>query len=224
MILLNVVKAALRRRKPPPSLPTPGQSAVARVLNVGGGSKQIPIPNWYRGWEQLLLDVDPATGADLVLDARQLTALPGGQFDAVYCSHNLEHYYQHDVGKVLAGFLHVLKPAGFAEIHVPDMQRVMQYCVAHDSDIHGILYESAGGPITVHDVIYGWGRQIAASGVDYYAHKTGFTPHSLREVLLVAGFAEVWVRSPTKDFAVAALAFKQASSATQRAMLKSDFA
>lgn len=224
MILLNVVKAALRRRKLPPPLPVPGQSAVARVLNVGGGSKQIPIPNWYRGWQHLLLDIDPVTGADVVLDARQLRALPGGQFEAVYCSHNLEHYYQHDVAKVLAGFLHVLKPDGFAEIHVPDMQQVMQYCVAHDSDIHGILYESAGGPITVHDVMYGWGRQIAASGVDFYAHKTGFTRDSLRAVLLAAGFAEVWVRPPTKDFAVAALAFKQAPNASQRAMLKSAFA
>src|SRR6266446_7887238 len=47
-------------------------------------------------------------------------ALAASQFDAVYCSHNLEHYYRHDGATVLRGFLHVLKPDGFAEIKVPD--------------------------------------------------------------------------------------------------------
>jgi predicted SAM-dependent methyltransferase len=42
----------------------------------------------------------------------------------VYCSHNLEHYYHHEVPRVLAGSLHVLKPHGFAEIRVPDVEAV----------------------------------------------------------------------------------------------------
>lgn len=219
-MLFNVIKNILRRKAPQQLAPVPEGSATPRVLNVGGGSKQIPIPSWYRGWEHLLLDIDPSTGADVVLDARQLATLPRGRFDAIYCSHNLEHYYRHDVAKVLAGFSHVLKSDGFVEIHVPDMQQVMQYCVAKDCDIHGILYESPGGPITVHDVVYGWGKQIASSGADFYAHKTGFTPSSLREVLLCAGFAEVWVNPPANDFAIAALAFKQTPSTSQRALLK----
>lgn len=218
-MLLNVVKNILRRKEPQPLPAEFGTDSVPRVLNVGGGSKTIPISPWYQGWSHLLLDIDPLTGADVVLDARQLTTLPGALFDAIYCSHNLEHYYQHDVGKVLAGFLHVLKPDGFAEIHVPDMQLVMQHFVENGDDIHGTLYESAGGPISVHDVMYGWGKQIAASGVDFYAHKTGFTPRSLREVLLAAGFAEVWINASTSGFAIGALAFKQSPTAAQRALL-----
>jgi SAM-dependent methyltransferase len=221
MMLFNVIKNILRRKAPQQLMPVlEGSATTPRVLNVGGGSKQIPIPSWYRGWEHLLLDIDPSTGADVVLDARQLTALPGGQFDAVYCSHNLEHYYQHDVAKVLGGFLHVLKPDGFAEIHVPDMQQVMQYCVANDGDIHGILYESPAGPITVHDVVYGWGKQIASSGVDFYAHKTGFTPQSLRQVLLTSGFVDVQINVSETGFELRAWAFKQAPTLTQTAMLK----
>ena len=224
MMLFNVIRNILRPKEPQQLVAVPAESATPRVLNVGGGSKQIPIPTWYRGWEHLLLDIDPLTGADIVLDARQLDTLPGALFDSVYCSHNLEHYYRHDVAKVLAGFSHVLKSDGFAEIHVPDMQQVMQHCVANGNDIHSVLYESAAGPITVHDVMYGWGKQIASSGVDFYAHKTGFTPSSLRAVLLEAGFAEVRINPPAKDFAIAALAFKQVPSASQRALLKSAFA
>ncbi|MEI6601511.1 MAG: methyltransferase domain-containing protein [Comamonadaceae bacterium] len=219
MILLNVVKNILGRKESQQSPAAPGDNATPRVLNVGGGSKEIPISPWYQNWSHLLLDIDPLTGADVVLDARQLTTLPDSLFDAIYCSHNLEHYYQHDVGKVLAGFLHVLKPDGFAEIHVPDMLLVMRHCVENGGDIHGILYESAGGPISVHDVMYGWGKQIAASGVDFYAHKTGFTPNSLREVLLATGFSEVWINASTGGFAIGALAFKQTPTAAQRALL-----
>jgi SAM-dependent methyltransferase len=219
MILLNVVKNILGRKEPEQSPAALRDSETPRVLNVGGGSKEIPISPWYDDWSHLLLDIDPKTGADVVLDARNLMTLPGGMFEAIYCSHNLEHYYQHDVLKVLAGFLHVLKPDGFAEIHVPDMQLVMQHCVENGGDIHGILYESAGGPISVHDVMYGWGKQIAASGVDFYAHKTGFTPRSLREALLAGGFAEVWINASTTGFAIGALAFKQPPTSAQRAML-----
>lgn len=219
MILLNVIKNVLRRKEPPPAVLAPGDGATRRVLNVGGGSREIAIPQWYQNWTHLLLDIDPLTGADVVLDARQLGTLPGSLFDAVYCSHNLEHYYQHDVSKVLAGFLHVLSPDGFAEIHVPDMQQVMRHFVENGGDIHGILYQSPAGPISVHDVMYGWGQQIAASGVDFYAHKTGFTPNSLREALLAAGFAEVWLNASNTEFAIGAVAFKQAPTAAQRQLL-----
>ncbi len=219
MILLNVMKNILGRNEAQRASEVSGDGETPRVLNVGGGSKEIPISSWYQDWSHLLLDIDPLTGADVVLDARKLATLPSDLFDAIYCSHNLEHYYQHDVLKVLAGFLHVLKPDGFAEIHVPDMLLVMQHCVENGGDIHGILYESAGGPISVHDVMYGWGKQIADSGVDFYAHKTGFTPKSLREVLLAAGFVEVWINASTSDFAIGALAFKQQPTSAQRMLL-----
>ena len=92
-----------------------------RVLNVGGNSRRIPIPAHFSGWEHHLLDIDPAGAPDIVCDARELQALPAASYDAVYCSHNLEHYFRHDLPRVLAGFLHVLKPDGFADIRVPDM-------------------------------------------------------------------------------------------------------
>src|SRR5258706_14012634 len=77
-----------------------------RVLNVGGNNKNIALPSCYMGWKQTLLDIDPRGEPDIVLDARELSRVPPCEYDAVYCSHNLEHYYRHDGSKVLAGFFH----------------------------------------------------------------------------------------------------------------------
>ena len=182
--------------------------APRRVLNVGGGSKAIPIPPHYAAWEHVLLDIDPAGGPDIVCDARRLDTLPAQQFDAVYCSHNLEHYYRHDTRSVLCGFLHVLKFDGFAEIRVPDLRSVMQKFVRGDMDINDVLYQSAAGPISVQDVIYGLGREIEQSGNDFYAHKTGYTPQSLGQTLENAGFGAIFMFAAAEAFETRALAFK----------------
>jgi SAM-dependent methyltransferase len=177
-----------------------------RVLNVGGDNKSIPIPPQYNGWQHLLLDIDPRGQPDVLCDARSLTSLDPAQFDAVYCSHNLEHYFQHDVGKVLAGFLHVLKDDGFAHIRVPDMGELMRRVVSKGLDIEDFLYESSAGPIRVIDVIYGWSIEIERSGNDHFAHKTGFTQKSLVSHLNASGFAIVL--SGSHDLEIFAIAFK----------------
>jgi hypothetical protein len=170
-------------------------ASLVRVLNVGGGPRTTEMPQHYRGWEQVWLDVDGSLAPDILLDARRLTEIPGGNFDGVYCSHNLEHYYKHDVPKVLAGFQHCLSENGIAEIIVPDIGFVVQYVVEHRLDIEDVLYQSAVGTISVRDVIYGYAPEIEKSGQDFYAHKTGFTPKSLERALRSAGFSEVIVRS-----------------------------
>jgi hypothetical protein len=178
-----------------------------RLLNVGGNSKDIPLPENYRGWENVLLDIDPRGKPDVLCDARALTTLPGAAYDAVYCSHNLEHYYRHDVPKVLAGFRHVLKEHGFAHIRVPDMGEVMQQVVQKALDIDDVLYVSPAGPITVRDVFYGYGVEIERSGNEFFAHKTGFTQKSLVRMLESCGFPIVF--SMTGNLEVMALAFTQ---------------
>jgi len=189
------------------------------VLNVGGNSKRIPIPAHYEGWEHHLLDIDPAGAPDIVCDARAMATLPPGSYDAVYCSHNLEHYFRHDLPKVLAGFLHVLKPAGFVDVRVPDMKAVFEEMLRRNMDIDDVLYESPAGPITINDVIYGYGRKIAESGQDFYAHKNGFTHRSLAMALRTAGFPVVFLRSQPLAFDIGAIAFKQEPDPEQRALL-----
>lgn len=181
-------------------------SSSRRVLNVGGNSKAIPLPAHYDGWEHILLDIDSKGRPDVLCDARALAGQPPAAYDSVYCSHNLEHYYRHDVPKVLHGFLHVLKEGGFAYLRVPDMEDLMQTVVRRGLDIDDFLYESPAGPITVRDVIYGYGREIESSRNDFYAHKTGFTRKSLTAVLKESGLRHVFVQSGNLE--ITAIAFK----------------
>lgn len=187
-----------------------------KVLNVGGNSKNIPLPGPYAGWEHVLLDIDPRGNPDVVCDARELIQLPARAYDSVYCSHNLEHYFRHDAMKVLAGFLHVLKPDGFAFIRVPDLGELMRLVVRDNLDIDDFLYQSAAGPITVRDVIYGFGTEIERSGQDFFAHKTGFTQKSLTGVLRAAGFARVFIGAGNLE--VTALAFVNRPDQQARAL------
>ncbi len=192
-----------------------GGGQTRRVLNVGGSSKKIPIPECYGEWDHVLLDIDPMGSPDIVCDARKLHSLAGAQYDAVYCSHNLEHYYRHDCEKVLGGFLHVLKPDGFADIRVPDMMAVMKHVAERDLDIEDVLYVAPAGPITVRDVIYGWSKEIERSGEDFFAHKTGFTDRSLSAALRQAGFGEVFPFIAPEVFEIRAIAFKTKASEAQ---------
>ena len=176
------------------------------VLSVGGSSREIPLPLQYDGWEVFVLDIDATREPDIVCDARELTRLPAGLYDAVYCSHNLEHYFEHDVPRVLAGFVHVLKPSGFAHIRVPDMGALMRAVAEKNMDIDDVLYESPAGPIRVKDVIYGYATEIERSGSDFFAHKTGFTRQSLKKTLLECGFPYVFVTDA--DLEIVALGFR----------------
>src|SRR5262245_16925833 len=193
--------------------------ARSSLLNVGGGSKEFRIPAHYAGWQHLLLDIDPKGGADVVLDARELARLPSAQFDAVYCSHNLEHYHHHEVPRVLAGFLHILKPHGFAEIRVPDLEAVFQAVVVKGKGLDAQLQIHPRGPVTARDIIYGWSLEIEESGTDFYAHKTGFTARTLSDTLRRAGFAEVWKAPPLGGYELRSFAFKQPVTPGQRRLL-----
>ena len=198
----------------------PGSGAARRVLNVGGGSKGVALPPHFRDWEQLLLDIDPRGGADLVCDARALReSVDANTFDAVYCSHNLEHYYRHDVDRVLQGFLHVLKADGFAEIRVPDIGELIKLLAKNDLDVEQEIYKAAIGSITAHDMLYGYAPEIEASGQDFYAHKTGFSRNSLIRALRTNGFREIYFAAPLALLELHAFAFKTKADAALRTTL-----
>jgi hypothetical protein len=187
-----------------------------RVLNVGGGNEAIRLPPQYAGFQVLRLDIDAEVSPDVLCDARDMTRLAPGQFDAIYCAHNLEHYYWHEVPKVLAGFLHVLKSDGFAHVIVPDIAEVMRIAVQRGLDLEDELYTSPAGPVTVRDVIWGWALEIERSGRDFFAHKTGFTPKSLLAVAEAAGLGRVF--QTTGNYEAHVLAFKSQPDAAARAL------
>lgn len=195
-----------------------------RVLSVGGNDILThPLPAHYHGYLQEVLDIDPNVGAAIVCDAREIQATQKpGTHDAIYCSHNLEHYYAHDVEKVLKGFLHLLKPHGFVEIWVPDIPAVMQHAVARDLCLEDVLYDSPAGPILLRDVIYGWGKEIEESGQEFYAHKTGFSKKSMRAALMRAGFAAVFDIQRGAGFEIGVLGFKTVPQEKERRLFGLD--
>ena len=158
------------------------------VLNVGGGCSDMPAK--YAQHTVLKLDIDPGTNPDICADAKNMGTLEPRQFDAVYCSHMLEHFYIHDVPSVLKGMKHVLRVGGFIEVHVPDLLVLAKAMAQHEPD--DVWYESRSGPITYHDVMYGHGGCIAAGNL-FYAHKCGFSAKSLGNAVFSAGFNKVEV-------------------------------
>jgi hypothetical protein len=112
---------------------------------------------------------------------------------------------------VLGGFLHVLKPDGFAEIRVPDIGGLMRRVAEHNLDLEDVVYESPAGPVAVLDMIYGMRSKVEGGGELHghlFAHKTGFSASSLPHLLHACGFPRVWCGSV--GFELVAYAFKTA--------------
>jgi SAM-dependent methyltransferase len=192
-------------------------------LNVGGGDKRIPVSPYLSTWRHDLLDIDASLRPDVCLDARRLVERPPGVYDAVYCSHNLEHYYHHDVAQVVRGFHHVLKPDGFAEVRVPDLGAVMRVVAERGLDLDTVLYTvPEKGPILVRDVIFGYGKQIEKSGTDFFAHKSGFTKKSLMSLFGKCGFTAAIAR-PARAFEIRAFFFKRDPTEEQIGFARTPF-
>ena len=166
-----------------------------KVLNVGGGGDRI-IPKSYDGWDQVLLDIDPSCNPDICIDAKDMKSLPAGEFDSVWCSHNLEHYHQFEVPMMLDNFKHVLNDDGYAQIMVPNLGQLFKDMRDRNYDIMDVWYRTLEGvhgqTVTFHDALFGWNHALV-NDKPYYAHKCGFTVRSLHDALMAAGFKSVWV-------------------------------
>lgn len=179
-------------------------TGVQKLLNVGGGT--VPVPPEYRGWQVTLLDIDIDAHPDIWLDARKLTDLEPGQFDAVYASHVLEHFFEHEIAQVLWGFYHVLTPDGFADVRVPDIMSVAE-SLTKGCDLDSVLYTSQAGPIRPCDVLWGWQKQIAKSGQPFYGHRFGFSRDTLGRALKATHFEHVLLGCG--GYEIRALAYKR---------------
>jgi SAM-dependent methyltransferase len=226
-MLLRLLSSIVRPKKPAPADVSQGAGGALRVapepgqryvLDVGGGHRDVALPKHYAAWRRLMLDINPNADPDVLLDARALGSLPAAQFDAVYCSHNLEHYREHEVAQVLAGFAHVLKPAGFVEIRVPDIQWIARELVENGRELDDTLYTSPAGPIRALDVLYGHSGTIERTGVDFFAHKTGFTRRTLRRALEAAGFSHAYFLAPLGRYEIRTVALRAAPGEPHRAL------
>jgi SAM-dependent methyltransferase len=162
------------------------------VVNAGcgplGGAR---LPALFDTWQQLRVDLDPGVQPDIVASVTDLSAIPSESADAVWSAHCVEHLYAHEVSRALGEFYRILADDGFACIVVPDLQAIASYIAA--DKLHAPIYTSAAGPISAHDMVYGFGVAIAEGRVGM-AHRCGFTPSLMVSRLQELPFGEILVR------------------------------
>lgn len=150
------------------------------VLHAGCGGD--PLPVWFAGFDEVRLDINPDCNPDIVASMTSLGDI--GPFDAIYCSHALEHLFPHDAATALTEFVRVLAPGGQALIFVPDLEDV--------KPTQEVLYQSVSGPITGHDLFYGYAPYLEIN--PYMAHRAGFVADSMTAALNAAGFSSSLVK------------------------------
>lgn len=163
------------------------------LLHVGcGAARPERLPAAFRTakWREIRLDIDPAVAPDIIGDIQNLDGIPDACIDAIWSSHNLEHLNAFEVPAALAEFRRVLKPDGFALISVPDLRAIARQIA--DDNLSGTLYESAAGPITPLDILFGH-QASQQQGNQFMAHRCGFTATTLGQALADAGFEEARV-------------------------------
>jgi predicted SAM-dependent methyltransferase len=188
------------------------------LVNLGSGAKgTTALPGIFSSWRELRVDADAAVAPDLLADITDLSAIETGAASAVWSSHSLEHLYLHQVNRAVAEAYRILADDGFFCVIVPDLQILAEY-IANDR-MDEAVYRSAAGPVTAHDIIFGFGGYLAR-GLEGMAHHCGFTPQLLARKLQEAPFAEVVLkRRPNHE--LAALAFKRrpANDADRQALI-----
>jgi SAM-dependent methyltransferase len=165
-----------------------------RVLNTGCGSytpERLHAAFRNGGWKEVRYDIDQRVKPDIVGSITNLSGVQTASFDAIWCSHNLEHLHTYEIPKALAEFRRVLKPDGFALITTPDLEAIAELVV--NGRLEDTAYQSPAGPITALDMMFGLSTAIARGNV-FMAHNTGFTADRIGRVLIESDFHEVFVK------------------------------
>jgi SAM-dependent methyltransferase len=99
-----------------PSAPKQSANGAPRLLNVGCGA------TFHRDW----INIDSAPESKEVAAVDVVDGLPfgDGSFDAVYCSHMLEHLESQQGLALLAEMRRVLRPGGTVRVAVPDLETI----------------------------------------------------------------------------------------------------
>ena len=195
----------------------PPQNRRKLLVNLGSGPKRASrLPAMFAEWREFRVDLDPGAAPDLVADITDLSAIKTGSVDAVWSAHAIEHLYLHQVGKALGEAHRILADDGFLCLIVPDLQAIGSYLV--NDRLLDIIYQSPAGPVTAHDVIFGFGGALARGHMNM-AHHCGFTAGVMLEKLKEVQFAEIVLRRRS-NLELAALACKRApAGAAQREVL-----
>lgn len=189
----------------------PPQTRRKLLVNLGSGPKRVSrLPAMFAEWRVFRVDVDPAAEPDLVADITDLSAIKTGSVDAVWSAHAIEHLYLHQVKQALEEARRILADDGFLCLIVPDLQSIASYLV--NDRLLDVVYQSAAGPVTAHDMLFGYGHDLARGNI-HMAHKCGFTAGVMLQKLKEVRFAEIVLRRRS-NHELAAVARKRAPADT----------
>jgi SAM-dependent methyltransferase len=181
------------------------------LVNLGSGPRRLTrLPAMFAEWREFRVDVDPGADPDLVADITDLSAIKSGTVDAVWSAHCIEHLYLHQVRKALEEAHRILADDGFLCLIVPDLQSIASYLV--NDRLLDTVYQSAAGPVTAHDMMFGFGHDLAR-GHTHMAHNCGFTAGVMLQKLKEVRFAEIVLRRRS-NHELAAVACKRAPAST----------
>ncbi len=135
-------------------------------INLGAG--HIALPGFVNVDIRELPEIDVVAAIDaLPFDKNSLTE--------IFSSHTLEHFPELELRrKLLPYWFGLLKPGGTFRSIVPDLEAMTLAYAAGEMSFEDFRSVTYGGQEYEHDF-----------------HFTGFTPDSLREILLDAGFASI---------------------------------
>ena len=161
-------------------------------VNLGSGPKGSAwLPSMFADWREVRVDIDAKVAPDILADITDLSSIESGSVNAVWAAHCLEHLYLYQVGTAIAEVFRILSDDGFLCLIVPDLLAIAEYIV--NDRLHEVVYESQAGPVTAHDMIFGFGPYLA-QGNPHMAHNCGFTPTVLLQNLQTVPFAEIVMR------------------------------
>lgn len=156
---------------------------VVLKLNVGSGKNKVP------GY--INLDVRPEVKPDIVHDLTQPLPYDKDVIIEIYCRHVLEHFNRHVAVKIVNDFYRVLKPKGVLKVIVPNLEfHAKQLLGTSKSRQRNQLEHAMAG-------FYGW--ETNKAGGPFSRHLWGYTTHTIRELLKIAGFHNLQLQT-TEDW------------------------
>jgi len=140
-------------------------------LNLGCGDVILPSDERFK-W----LNVDVVDqGADIISDARDLSAFPDESVDGIYACHLIEHFGFHEAFVVLAEWMRILKVGGQLTVEAPDFLASCHYFIDLPVERHPEMYSHFFGG-TEHE---------------FNMHKFNYTKPQLHWTLEKAGFVNI---------------------------------
>ena len=160
------------------------------LLHVGCGynNKKNTLKYYDDEWKETRVDINKNVNPDILGSMKDLSNVQNNYYDSVFSSHSIEHVYAHEVDDVLKEFHRVLNMNGLLVITCPELKSICKLVL--EDKLLDIAYESAAGPISPIDMI--WGHRVPIKkGNEFMAHKCGFTLKTLMGVCINANFKSV---------------------------------